>query len=81
MRRLLLVGLALLAAGCTSPEATRARGGGPGGDVGNVGDVVRIHAGALPYHDTPRLIEPHGLDDLSAAQQADRLAREAGPRR
>ena len=46
----------LILAGCTSPEATRARGGGAGGDKGNRGEVVEMHAGAEPYHKTPRLI-------------------------
>jgi hypothetical protein len=43
--------LTLLA--CTSPEALRTRGGGPGADIGNRGDTVEFHAGANPYHDTP----------------------------
>ena len=48
--------LALLAAGlvaCTSPEAERTRGGGPGADIGNRGSVVRMHGGAPPYYQTP----------------------------
>jgi len=49
--------LAILAlAGCTSPEASRRRGGGPGADVGNRGPVVEMHEGSRPYHGTPRLI-------------------------
>jgi hypothetical protein len=44
----LLAGLA----GCTSPEATRVRAGGPGGDVGNRGDV-ELHGGSQPYYGTP----------------------------
>jgi hypothetical protein len=50
---LLVAGSALAA--CTSPEATRARGSGPGGDVGNRGSVVRMHDGAEPYWSTPRI--------------------------
>jgi len=46
---LLLVGLGA----CTSPEASRTRGGGAGGDVGNRDAVVDIHAGAQPYYHTP----------------------------
>ena len=46
---MLLVGLGA----CTSPEASRARGGGAGGDVGNRDTVVEIHAGAQPYYHTP----------------------------
>jgi hypothetical protein len=45
----LLVGLGA----CTSPEASRTRGGGAGGDVGNRDAVVEIHAGAQPYYHTP----------------------------
>ena len=50
--------LALLAAGvaaaaCASPEAMRARGGGPGADPGNHGTSVQIHAGAKVYYKTP----------------------------
>jgi hypothetical protein len=53
MRRV-LAALAVLAAlgGCTSPEATRVRAGGPGGDVGNRGDV-ELHGGSQPYYGTP----------------------------
>ncbi len=46
---LLLLGLGA----CTSPEASRTRGGGAGGDVGNRDAVVDIHAGAQPYYHTP----------------------------
>jgi hypothetical protein len=46
---MLLVGLGA----CTSPEASRTRGGGAGGDVGNRDAVVQIHAGAQPYYHTP----------------------------
>lgn len=75
MRRWLapVLAAALLAA-CTSPEATRMRGGGPGADVGNRRDVVRIHEGAQPYWATPRLIGELG-PPLEAASQADRLSR------
>lgn len=61
--------LAVLAAtltACTSPEAARSRGGGAGGDVGNVGDPVVMHEGSHPYHETPRLIAP----PLEPARQA-----------
>jgi hypothetical protein len=52
-RRILAV-LALVGAavGCTSPEATRVRAGGPGSDVGNHG-AVQLHAGSDPYYRTP----------------------------
>lgn len=38
---------------CTSPEARRVQGGGPGADVGNRGAVVEVHRGAQPYYGTP----------------------------
>lgn len=39
---------------CTSPEATRTRGGGPGADVGNhPRGPVALHAGARMYTGTP----------------------------
>lgn len=34
--------LALVLGGC-GPEVARARGGGPGGDVGNRSDTVQLH--------------------------------------
>lgn len=54
MKRRVMAAVALLAAlgGCTSPEATRMRAGGPGGDVGNRGDV-ELHGGSQPYYGTP----------------------------
>ena len=52
--RLVLLALAMVGAvACSSPEATRSRGGGPGGDVGNHGTVVQIHEGARPFYGTP----------------------------
>jgi hypothetical protein len=46
--------LALLAlAACGSPEARRARGGGPGGDPLNHGSPVEIHGDKNPFHSTP----------------------------
>ena len=47
---LLVAGVTL---GCTSPESTRMRGGGAGADVGNhPRGAVQIHAGADMYHRT-----------------------------
>ena len=47
---LLLAGAAVA---CTSPESTRARGGGAGADVGNHPQgPVQLHAGAEIYHGT-----------------------------
>lgn len=53
MSRCTLVLLLLAATACTSPEARRERGGGPGADPGNRDAIVEIHGGAEPYHDTP----------------------------
>jgi|GEM_PF-3396393 len=80
-RRIAVAGAIVLLGACSSPEATRMRAGGPGADVGNVRPVVELHGGARPYHDTPRLIEPHGLQDVSAARHADRAPERADERR
>jgi hypothetical protein len=49
-----LVLLAGTGLACTSPEATRTRGGGPGADVGNhPRGAVELHAGARMYTGTP----------------------------
>jgi hypothetical protein len=55
---------------CSSPEATRTQGSGPGGDTGNRPAVVRMHEGSRPFHDTPRLVssEPPALDMASQAR-------------
>jgi hypothetical protein len=49
--------LALIASGLVgcaeSPEATRVRGGGPGGDPGNYGRSTELHAGSEMYYKTP----------------------------
>jgi hypothetical protein len=52
--RSMLFALAAAAAlGCTSPESTRTRGGGPGADVGNYPHgAVQIHGGADMYYRT-----------------------------
>jgi hypothetical protein len=69
-----LVAVALALAACTSAEATRMRGQGPGADVRNVGSVVKMHEGSDPYWRTPRV--PHaGAAPLDSARQADRLSR------
>ena len=54
--QLLLASLFLLSA-CSSPEARRTRGGGPGADVKNWGQPVELHAGAQPFHGTPCVTE------------------------
>jgi hypothetical protein len=53
MRSLLLLSMVMLL-GCTSPEAKRQRGGGPGADVGNRGASIDIHGERDPYRFTPR---------------------------
>ena len=53
MKRLMWLVLALSAC---SPEASRARGGGAGADVGNHGSPVEIHGTQDMFHDTPRKI-------------------------
>jgi hypothetical protein len=57
LRPLAMTTLSILIAACSSPEATRTRGGGPGADVKNWGRPVEIHAGAEPYHETPCVTE------------------------
>jgi len=68
MRRLLGTFTVVLAA-CSSPEATRTQGGGPGGDTGNQPEFVRMHEGSRPYHETPRLV-PVATPALDSASQA-----------
>lgn len=53
-----ILALALGLGACASPEASRVRGGGRGGDVGNRDAVVEMHAGAQPYYQTPCRIAP-----------------------
>jgi hypothetical protein len=52
-----LLALALLTAAC-SPEATRARSGGPGADVGNRNPIVELHGTTDMYYHTPRVGQP-----------------------
>ena len=74
MKPALLMIISAIIAGCTSPETTRSRGGGPGADLGNRGSVVRMHEGSRPYEDTPKLI---GADHppLDPARQASEFSR------
>jgi hypothetical protein len=69
MRMLLFVAVIGLAA-CTSPEATRTQGGGPGGDTGNRPAVVRMHEGSRPFHDIPRLVSSETPAQDTASQAA-----------
>jgi hypothetical protein len=68
----LMVTLALVLTACDSPEASRARGGGPGGDIGNRPEAVRMHEGSLPFHEVPRLVplQTPALDSASQARDA-----------
>jgi hypothetical protein len=53
-REWLLALAALLAlTACDSPEAGRARGGGPGADIGNRGEQIQLHGVRDPFHKTP----------------------------
>ena len=53
MRRLLVLAVLALAIAACSPEATRARGGGPGADVGNHGSPIRLHEANDPAFKEP----------------------------
>jgi hypothetical protein len=67
-----LLGCAAMTA-CTSPEATRQRGQGPGADIGNRPDVVLMHEGSEPFWDTPERI-PFEKPNLAPAEQASELS-------
>ena len=55
-RRLTGVACAVLVLGaCTSPEATRVRGGDAGADTGNRDGVIEMHEGSVIYANTPCL--------------------------
>jgi hypothetical protein len=70
---ILLIAFAALSA-CASPEATRTRGSGPGGDVGNRTKILEMHDGSLPYWHTPQIIAfKHA--PIAAADQAYQLSR------
>ncbi|HET7393565.1 MAG TPA: hypothetical protein VFK25_07215 [Candidatus Binatia bacterium] len=74
MKLALLTIITAVVAGCTSPEATRSRGGGPGADLGNRGSIVRMHEGSLPYEDTPKIIDAEH-PPLEPARQASEFNR------
>ena len=71
--RMVILGV-LLGLGCTSPEVTRTRGGGPGADVGNRQESLRLHEGARHFANTPKLI-PGTPPPLEPADQADASSR------
>lgn len=54
--------LASMVAACASPEASRARGGGPGADSGNRDSLLELHDGTQPYHQTPCVTLPEPCD-------------------
>jgi hypothetical protein len=70
---LLFVG-AIGIVGCSSPEAARTRGGGPGADIGNREKILDMHEGSRPFWKTPKLI-PGNHPPLEPASQADQLSR------
>jgi hypothetical protein len=74
MKLALLMITSAVIAGCTSPETSRSRGGGPGADLGNRGSIVRMHEGSRPYEDTPRLIGAEH-PPLEPARQASEFSR------
>ena len=69
-RWLLILVSTLLALGCTSPEATRVRGGDGGGDVGNRPRHVKMHEGSRQYWKTPvRIGEAMPVEPSEQARQ------------
>lgn len=74
MKLFLVLITSLTISGCTSPEVSRTRGGGRGADLGNRSSIVRMHEGANPFEDTPKLI-PTKSPPLEPARQADHLSR------
>ena len=78
-RALGLVLLAATLAACTSPEATRTRAGGPGGDTGNRQPVVELHEGSEPYWQTPRRLADEVTATPRTAARSDEPGREGPP--
>jgi hypothetical protein len=64
------------ATGCVSPEATRTRGGGPGGDTGNRPRDVKMHEGSYPFWKTPERIKSEQAPPLAPAAQARERSRQ-----
>jgi len=65
-----LLVLAVVLGACTSPEATRQRAGGAGGDVGNRGDTVELHGGSQPYWRTPEALRSPSGTTVAASPPA-----------
>jgi hypothetical protein len=74
MKLALLTIIAAAVAACTSPEAHRSRGGGPGADVGNRSSIVRMHEGSRPFEQTPKIIGAEH-PPLESARQASEFSR------
>ena len=74
MKRFASIALAgAVLAGCSSPEAARRRGGGPGGDPGNRSADVKMHEGSRQYYETPVRI-PSEAPELAPSEQARTLS-------
>jgi hypothetical protein len=74
MKLALLMITAAVITGCTSPEANRSRGGGPGADLGNRSAIVRMHEGSRPFEQTPKIIGAEH-PPLEPASQASEFSR------
>jgi hypothetical protein len=77
MKRIALSMLLICVAvsGCVSPETTRTRGDGPGADVGNRRQPVKLHEGSDPFWKTPDRIGNERHPPLAPARQAQQLSR------
>jgi hypothetical protein len=73
IRLVVLLAPLIAIAACESPEATRTRGGGPGGDSGNRPATVTMHEGSLQYWETRKLIPGDSVSLQTASH-----ARESG---
>jgi hypothetical protein len=65
---------AAIVVGCRSPEARRVRGQGPGADIGNRPNVVKMHEGSDPFWGTPEYISIEH-PPLTPAGQAAQISR------
>jgi hypothetical protein len=76
-RVLCVLVVACVVTACTSPEARRTRGGGPGADVGNrpAGTAaVAMHGGSDPFWKTPDRLDGVKSMPLDPARQAQQLS-------
>lgn len=72
---LLAVAGCAAAAGCSSPEASRTRGGGAGSDIGNRPSEVKMHEGSEQFWRTPDRIGGAAHPPLEPASQARHSSR------